>query len=223
MTDSLHPSPNGRFLLIQYNCESTLLVRLLDVTNDTIISNLTLSGYFLGWSPDGEWFLFRGTEADQLLLIAGQSLIDDRRDQIVLNVPSGTYTATFTPDGRHILYAASAGLGFGSDLGSLSLADNRATELAEFPRHIIATPRLSPQGKQLAYVRLPDNNAPFTVAELWLAESDHQDAKRMAGAATHRYGRLIARLWPLYSAKTQMTFLPITWRRLCTAIFTAWK
>ncbi|MCZ7667271.1 MAG: hypothetical protein M5U34_08705 [Chloroflexi bacterium] len=47
---------NGRYLLIQYNCEAALFAVLQNVQTG---KETTLArGYFLDWSPDGEWLLF---------------------------------------------------------------------------------------------------------------------------------------------------------------------
>jgi Tol biopolymer transport system component len=71
-------------------------------------------------------------------------------DWQLLNLPPHTYSATFAPDGQTIVYAASAGLGLGSEIGSLSLADGSLTPWQTFPDQVVAHPLWSPDGSQLA-------------------------------------------------------------------------
>lgn len=163
-TDTVYSSPNGHTLLLQYNCEDALFARLFKFGGATMETTPLNQGYFMNWSPDGEWLLFRDIAADQVLLIpvAGG-------DRQLLNLTPRTYSAVFAPDGQTILYATSPGLGFGSQLGQLNLLDGRLTAWQTFPDQVVADPIWSPDGGQLAYILMPDTNIPFTVGELWLA------------------------------------------------------
>lgn len=164
-TDAVHASPNGLALLLQYNCEDTLFARLLNLGGDADNPTLLAQGYFLNWSPDGYWLLFRDIETNQVWLIPIAS--DEWQ---LLDLPPGTYNAVFNPNGQSVLYAASNGLGFGSELGSLSLVDGSLAVWQTFPHQIAAHPTWSPDESNLAYVLLPDTNIPFVVGELWLAD-----------------------------------------------------
>ncbi len=55
--DQLVASPNGKYLLIQYNCEAALFAILQNL--ETGVEITLARGYFLDWSPDGDWLLFR--------------------------------------------------------------------------------------------------------------------------------------------------------------------
>lgn len=187
MTDSLHPAPNGRYLLIQYNCESTLFARLLDIAEQTIVSTTLPAGYFLDWSPQGDYLLFRDMDAEQIWLIATKSITDGRLEQQQVKLPAGTYGVIFAPDGTTLHYVADNGLGFGTDRGIFDLAKNQPVMIEEFPRHVIGTPRWSPDGSQLAYIRMPDSNIPFTIGELWLADENGR-AVTLLGEADAGHG-----------------------------------
>ena len=56
------------------------------------------------------------------------------------------------------------------------------------PQHIIALPRWSPDGQRWAYIRMVDNEVPFTVGELWVM--DDGGARRLSEQADagHGYG-----------------------------------
>lgn len=163
-TDAVHASPNGAALLLQYNCEDTLFARLLDLNNPDAVTLLN-QGYFMNWSPDGAWLLFRDIETGQVWLIPVNG-----GEWQPLDLPAGTYDAAFAPDGQRVLYAASVGLGFGSEMGVLNLADGRLAPWQTFPDQLVAHAAWSPDGNYLAYVLLPDTNIPFVIGELWLAE-----------------------------------------------------
>ncbi len=167
-TDAAHAAPNGRAFLLQYNCEDTLFARLFQLEPEAATPAVRVlpQGYFLHWAPDGQWLLFRDVETDQVWLV---SLGGDR--QHLLDLPPRTYSAIFAPDGQKVLYATSVGLGFGSEIGLLNLADSALTPWQQFPDQIAAHPAWSPDGRQLAYVLMPDTNIPFVVGELWLADA----------------------------------------------------
>lgn len=163
--DQLSAAPNGRYLLIQYNCEAALFAMLQNLATGQ--TDTLAHGYFLDWSPDGEWLLFRQTDEDTIWLV--QAATGSR--QTLLNLPAGVYNAAFRFDGQTVVVvAASQGLGLGSELGVYHLATTSYTPWQTFPQQVVAYPRWSPDGAKLAYVLMPDSNQPFTVGELWLAE-----------------------------------------------------
>jgi len=139
-TDQAIVSPNGQYLLLQYNCHADLFARLLQTGTTNSDPVAYTRGYVLDWSPDGDWFLFRNTDDDTVTLIEAATLY-----QTILDLPFGTYNATFTPDGQHITYAASRGLGFGSELGTLNLSDGSRVVHRNNP----ATSSLTLTGRQV--------------------------------------------------------------------------
>ncbi|MCP5100200.1 MAG: hypothetical protein GY943_32005, partial [Chloroflexi bacterium] len=187
VTDSLYSAPDGRFLLIQYNCESTLFVRLLSITGEPLPPVTMPAAYFLDWSPAGDYLLLKDMDADQVILLATNEIKANRRNRQVIDLPEGTYSAVFAPDGAQLHYAADRGLGFGTEHGIFDLAKNQLVARVEFPRHVIGTPRWSPDGDQLAYVQMPDSNIPFTVGELWLAD-ENGSADTLLGEADAGHG-----------------------------------
>lgn len=165
--DSLRASPNGRYLALEYNCEANMFIHILDIAHKSDEPQVIPWGSFLDWSPDGNWFLFHEVDQDEVWLIHLSE-----SEEFLLNLPVGTYRATFSPDGQHVLYAASNGLGFGSEMGLLDLKSGQRTTLQQHPNYIIATPQWAPDGSWIAYILLPDNNVPYTTGELWLANAN---------------------------------------------------
>ena len=76
----------------------------------------------------------------------------------MLDLPVGTYGAAFAPDGRQIIYTASRGLGFGSEMGFFDLTIGVHTVWRTDPYHVFAFPTWSPNGEQIAYILMADSN-----------------------------------------------------------------
>lgn len=165
-TDSVVGSGNGRYLIRQYNCEADLFIQLQDTANPNIPPVVYARGYFLNWSPDSAGFLFRDIDADQI-----QYIPVDGRAPVTFSLPFGTYDAAFAPDGQTLVYAATKGLGFGSEVGIIDLSSGKTLAQHKYPRQIVAYPRWSPDSQQMAYILMPDSNVPFTLGELWLADA----------------------------------------------------
>lgn len=164
-TDQLIASPNGRFLITQYNCHANTFFQLAEL--ETGAAPIVVSGsYFLNWSPDGNWLLYRNMDQNEVWLMTVNG-----KEQFLLDVPFGTYGASFTPDGQQVIYTASRGLGFGSEMGIVNLVDGRRTLWQTDPHHIFAYPSMAENGRQVAYILMPDSNIPFTTGELWLADT----------------------------------------------------
>ena len=164
--DQLIPSPNPIYLILEFSCHANSFVVLWDLTHLEAPAFALDRGYFLNWSLDGNWFLFRNVDADQIVLVS----VDGLTQTVLENLPLGTYNAAFAPDGQSLIYTANQGLGFGSEMGLLNLTNNNLDVQMRFPNQIVASPRWSPDGKQLAYILLADNNVPYTIGELWLSD-----------------------------------------------------
>ena len=163
-TDQLYAAPNRAYWVVQYNCHAGNMAQFISLaTSSRFIPSLP-AGYFLDWSPDGQWFVFRDTESEQIWLI---SAVRDERH--VLPLPQYVYEASFAPDGSQIAYALSAGLGFGSELGVYHIGKGELSGYYRFHQQVVASPRWSPDSSQLAYILMPDTNVPFPEGELWLA------------------------------------------------------
>jgi Tol biopolymer transport system component len=98
-----------------------------------------------------------------------------------------TYNLAYSPEGSQMIYSLTYGLGYGSQTW-IANADGQNARLAlEDPQSIIAFARWSPRGDRPAYIRMDDNNIPFTVGELWLADSNGNNAV-LAGQADAGHG-----------------------------------
>jgi Tol biopolymer transport system component len=192
-TDDLHVSPNGRYLLIQYNCHATLFMQLLKREGETAVAAPRLPGYFLNWSPDGNQLIVRDTDNEQIILLDAEAATTGnvsaaQESAQTLSLPFGVYNVTFSPDGQSILFAANKGLGFGSELGTYTLANDKAEVQQTFPDQIVAYPRWSPDGKQMSYILMLDSNRAYTIGELWLADATGKPLTLLAENADAGHG-----------------------------------
>lgn len=192
-TDDLHVSPNGRYLLIQYNCHASLFMQLLKREGETAVAAPRLPGYFLAWSPDGNQLIVRDTDNDQIRLLDAEAVTTGnvsaaQESTQTLPLPFGTYNASFAPDGQSILFTSNKGLGFGSELGIYGLATGKAEIQQTFPDQIIAYPGWSPDGKQMTYILMPDSNRAYTIGELWLADATGKPLTLLAENADAGHG-----------------------------------
>lgn len=192
-TDDLHVSPNGRYLLIQYNCHASLFMQVLKREGEMAVAAPRLPGYILAWSPDGNQLLVRDTDNDQVRLLDVDAITIEnvsaaQESDKTLSLPFGTYNASFAPDGQSILFAANIGLGFGSELGIYSLETGKAEIQQIFPDQIVAYPRWSPDGKQMSYILMPDSNRAYTIGELWLADTTGKPLTLLAENADAGHG-----------------------------------
>lgn len=184
----LHASPNGRWIAVDVDCEAGSHTLLLEVATGQMRPaepELWRESFFLNWAPDGEAFLLRVDPiGDDLILLVNAR--NGRFEQ--MDVPPFTYDVAFSPDGKQVLYAISRGLGFGSEVWTMDRNGRNREQIINDPVHIIAYPRWSPTGDNIAYIRMPDSNVPFTVGELVLADGNGRNERVIAPAdAGHGY------------------------------------
>ncbi len=104
------------------------------------------------------------------------------------DLPVQTYDMDFSPDGGTLIYAFTRGLGLGSELWAANSNGKRARRIHAEQNAVITFARWSPDGKQIAFIRMPDTQTPFPVGELWVMEADGSDPRRLASAdAGHGY------------------------------------
>jgi Tol biopolymer transport system component len=184
----LHDSPNGRWIVIDTDCEAGAHTHVLEVRSGKareVTSLLDQGAVFLNWSPDGNSLLLQveATGDDRIVLA---NLTDGSVEQ--LDVPSFAYDAALSPDGQKVIYVLGRGWGRGSELWSMKRDGSNKELVLQEPSHIIAYASWSPAGDAIAYVRMADSTTPFMVGELWLADGNGQNRRKIAPAdAGHGY------------------------------------
>jgi Tol biopolymer transport system component len=152
-----------------------------------LLNDPRMDNRFLAWDPAGEaLYLKVGTLSDPQVL---RFTVADRRSQ-ALPVSPNTYDLTVSPD-KTILYAFSNGIGFGSEAWLLDETGNQRQILSD-AKNILGLFRYAPDGKHIAYLRLPDSNSTFPAGKLWVMDADGQNARL---AATADGGRGMPPAW----------------------------
>jgi Tol biopolymer transport system component len=178
-------APIGQYLLIELNCPNGQTVLFLDVETTSVSQPVTNSdSHFLAWASDGKAAYLKVDSLGSPQII--RAYIDGKRE--VLEISEHTYDLSAKPDSRDVTFTFSRGLGYGSEL-YLAKQDGRTTQLLYADQYnYISYARFSPDGNQIAFIKIPDTQTPFTVGELWIADSDGSNARKLADAdAGHGY------------------------------------
>jgi Tol biopolymer transport system component len=182
----LHPAPRGRWIAVEWDCAFGPAVELFDSTNGQshfALSDQTIDSRFLAWHPDGySLYLKIGTLSvpQTLRLDAATGKAKE------LLISAFVYDLTVSPDGKRVLYSLSKGIGFGSETWVAGPNGENPSQLLMDSQNIIALAQYSPDGSQIAYIKLPDNQEPAPPGELWVMDSAGFNAHKLAAADAGR-------------------------------------
>jgi Tol biopolymer transport system component len=184
----LHDSPDGRWIVIDTDCDLQTHTQVLDVTTGEMLKSdagFWQDSIFLNWAPDSNAVLLRTDPIGENKIVLA-NLADN--SATVLDTPPYTYDAALAPDNQRILYAVNRGLGWGGELWSMNRDGTDKRLILKESKHIIVYASWSPDGSAIAYIRMLDTNIPFTVGELWLANGAGNSRRMIAPAdAGHGY------------------------------------
>ena len=179
------PAPIGSYLMIELNCPNGQTVLFLDTSTSLSANSASVTqpvtasdAHFLAWTSDGKaaYLKVDSLGAPQVI----RAYADGAKD--ILAIPDFTYDLSAKPDSRDFTFTLSRGLGYGSEL-YLAQHDGRiSTLLYADPYNYISFARWSPDGKQIAFIKTPDTQTPFTVGELWVTSADGSNARKLADA-----------------------------------------
>ena len=173
------PAPIGRFLLIELNCPNGQTVLFLDTVSASVSQPVTNSdSHFLAWTSDGKAAYLKVDSLGSPQII--RAYTDGKRD--VLDISEYTYDLSAKPDSHDVTFALSRGLGYGSELYYAGNGGQTAQLLYADQFNYISFARFSPDGKQIAFIKTPDTQTPFTVGELWLIDSNGTNPLKLADA-----------------------------------------
>lgn len=211
---SMELSPDGRYLAIDGARDYGEQVWVYDTQYTTIkLTPASVIGNFLRWLPGStsQTFLYRpmfplGPSAPMDGNAWNPGLWEvnaatGAHQNINIRVPSAYLVdAAASPDGWHIVYSTSAGLGMGSDTWLLDLDVGPDTQqwshytnasvtqithlfsTATGAQSIAGLFAWSPDGKTIAYEQLSDSPVPFLNAGLWVMDSHGGNQRRLADA-----------------------------------------
>ncbi len=179
------PAPIGKYLLIELSCPNGQTVLFLDVESGSTTQPVTDSdSHFLSWTSDGRSVYLKVDSLGAARVIR----VDTDGSQKNMDVIGWTYDLASKPNSDDFLFTFSRGLGSGSEL-NFTQADGRdAKTLYADQFNYISFARYSPDGSQIAFIKIPDSQTPFTVGELWVMDADGKNPRKVADAdAGHGY------------------------------------
>jgi Tol biopolymer transport system component len=185
---ALFPAPQGPFLVIETTCAYGPVALLLNVETaewKALFPQPARDSHFLAWSADGERIYLRvDSLADPRVVAVERATLRSE----ILPLPAFVYDLAASPTGGQILYTLSAGIGYGAEIWRADEHGNHATLLYADRDHILAYARWSPDGRQIAFIKMPDTSVPFPPGELWVMRADGGGARPLAAAdAGHGY------------------------------------
>lgn len=179
---SIRPAPTGPWIAIEWECISGPSVELLNTSNGLshfALSDPGIDNRFLAWQKDGlSLYLKIGTLSVPQTLRVNVS----NGKAIELPISAYTYDLTVSPDGQKIVYSLNKGIGFGSETWILPSAGQKSVKLLTDNINITALAQYSPDGKTIAYIKIPDNQSISPTGELWLMDADGLNQRKVADA-----------------------------------------
>jgi Tol biopolymer transport system component len=181
----LFPAPVGEFIAVELNCPNGQTVLFLDAETASVPQPvLNTDSHFLAWTPDGKAAYLKVDSLGDARIV--RAYADGSQDFILIT--EFTYDLAPSADEAEFTFTFSRGLGQGSELW-LAKQDGRIVQqLYADQFNYISFARWSPDGRQIAFIKIPDTQTPFTVGELWVIDADGSNARNLADAdAGHGY------------------------------------
>ena len=180
-----YPAPLGKFLLIELSCPNGQTVLFLDTQSGSVRQPIRdTDSHFLAWNDDGKSAYLK-TDSLNSGRIVQMYTNGERQD---LDLAPWTYDLAAKPNSDNFIFTLSRGLGSGSELNFSQNRGLRVEKLYADQLNYISFARYSPDGSQIAFIKIPDSQTPFTVGELWLMNADGTNAHKLADAdAGHGY------------------------------------
>ena len=182
---SLTPAPVGSMLAAELNCPNGQTVLYIDLDAATVSQPVAeTDSHFLAWTADGQaaYLKIDSLGAPRVMQVTRTG------EATELSIAEFTYDLAAAPNGRDFTFTLSRGMGAGSELWLASGNGKNAQELYSDSQNYISFARWSPDGQQIAFLKIPDSATPFTVGELWVMNADGSDPHLLAEADTgHGY------------------------------------
>jgi dipeptidyl aminopeptidase/acylaminoacyl peptidase len=183
---NIFPSPLGRLMLIELSCPNGQTVLALDVKQGSVTQPIVESdSHFLAWLGDGRSAALRVDSLGEPHIVR---LDVDTWKTETIPISGLTYDLAAKPETDRFAFTLSRGLGQGSEM-ILAAHDGRTIlSLYADPYNYLSFAAWSPDGRQIAFIKIPDTQTPFTVGELWVMNEDGSHARKLAEAdAGHGY------------------------------------
>ena len=182
---NVFPAPLGKFMAIELSCPNGQTVLFLDTESAAITQPIPDSdSHFLAWTPDGNAAYLK---VDTLGNTRVLRVYTDGKQETI-QIPVFTYDLAPSMSEDEFIFTVSGGLGQGSELWLARRNGKNVKPLYTDLLNYISFARYSPDGSQVAFIKIPDTQTPFTVGELWVMDRDGSNARKLAEAdAGHGY------------------------------------
>jgi len=176
---NLFAPPFGKFLAIELTCPNGHTVLFFDVETGAPTQPVTASdAHFLAWTHDGVAAYLKIDSFGNPRVIRAR--VSGGQEE--LSISEYTYDLAVNPANDDFTFTFSRGIGFGSELHSTQYEVRTTKILYADQFNYISFARFSPDGKQIAFIKTPDTQTPFTVGELWVMDSDGSNQRKLANA-----------------------------------------
>ena len=125
--------------------------------------------HFLAWMENGKSVALR---LDSLGYPRIVRLNVDTLKSEDIPIPGFTYDLAAQPDADQFSFTLSRGLGSGSEMQLAAHNGQIVQPLYADPYNYLSYAVWSPDAKQIAFIKIPDTQTPFTVGELWVMGED---------------------------------------------------
>ncbi len=181
----IYPALTGKYLLIELNCPNGQTVLFLDTDSGSVTQPITdTDSHFLAWTSDGKAAYLRIDSLGNTHI----ARVDARGKNDFIPVTAFTYDLATNPNDRDFIFSFSRGMGQGSEIWLAQRDGEVVQQLYADPYNYVSFARYSADGKQIAFIKIPDSQTPFTVGELWVMNADGSNPHKLADAnAGHGY------------------------------------
>jgi Tol biopolymer transport system component len=182
----IFPPPRGTILAVELSCSFGQAVLFLDAETGSVTQAFPQTdSHFLAWTANSKAIFLRVDSAasPHILRVNMETLNAEN-----IPITELTYDLSSRPDSFDFTFTFSRGFGFGSEI-FLAKNDGRIIRLLYAdPLNYISFARWSPDGKQIAFIKIPDSQTPFTVGELWIMDANGSNPRKLADVdAGHGY------------------------------------
>ncbi|MBI5838931.1 MAG: PD40 domain-containing protein [Chloroflexi bacterium] len=181
----IFPAPRGILFAVELSCAYGQTVLFLDLETGSLSPAFTeADSHFLAWTNDGKAVFLKVNSTGNPQI--QRAYADGTHDFVP--VTELTYDLAPKPNGSDFTFTFSRGLGFGSEMWLAKKDGNIVQQVYADKENYIAYACWSPDGRQIAFIKIPDSQVPFTVGELWLMNANGSNARKLADAdAGHGY------------------------------------
>jgi Tol biopolymer transport system component len=182
---NVFPAPLGNYIAIELSCPNGQTVLFLEPTTEAVTQPVRDSdSHFLAWTLNGNaaYLKVDSLGSPHVLRVSMKGVQD------AIPITEYTYDLATASEPGQFTFTFSRGLGQGSELWLARREGKAVEQLYADPSNYISFAHYSPDGRQIAFIKIPDTQIPFTVGELWVMNADGSEARKLAEAdAGHGY------------------------------------